>query len=255
MIGYQPRNRWQAFGTHLLISLGIFLSMVSIIVWYWYPGILFTTEGGWQGVRLIASIDFVIGPTLTLLVYKPGKKGLKFDLTVIALLQCLCVTYGMYVVNYSRPAVVAYAEGTFYTVPLLRYDSRNIDITQSPYFEQHLPVWVNIRLPEKKEERLRLKLDRLWKGLETSIDLYEPYTKALPLLAHDGWNLEQAQQHQLAPPASLDFQNVRIFRLVTRYNNYAVAVDLRSGQFTEVIGVLPKIDDPTAPPAPAPAPK
>jgi len=235
---HTAQNRWQAFGMHLLVSLSLFITMCTIIVVFWYPGVLFTTEGGWQGVRLIAGIDFVIGPTLTLLVYKPGKKGLKFDLTVIGILQVICITYGMYVVNYSRPAVVAYADGIYYTTPLLRFDSRGIDVNQSELLTGNYPIWVNIKLPENKEDRLAVKIKRMWKGLETSVDLYEPYKNALPLLSREGISLEEAKAKDISIPDNLDANKTRVFKLITRYNNYAVAVDTETGEFTRLLGVV-----------------
>ena len=234
---HTAKNRWQAFGAHLLVSLCLFIAMCTIIVVFWYPGILFTTEGGWQGVRLIAGIDFVIGPTLTLLVYKPGKWGLKFDLTVIALLQIACITYGMYVVNYSRPAVVAYADGIYYTTPLLRFDSRDIDIEKSDLLNGRYPIWVNIKLPENRKERLTVKIQRIWKGLETSIDLYEPYQNALPVLPREGLSIQEAKTKGYKIPDTLARENIRVFKLNTRYNNYAVAVDTTTGAFVKLLGV------------------
>lgn len=238
IFNHKPKNRWQAFGLHLLVSLGLFIAMCSIIVVFWYPGVLFSTEGGWQGVRLIASIDFVIGPILTLLIYKPGKRGLKFDLTVIALLQTTCITYGMYVVHYSRPAVVAYGDGIYYTTPLLRFDSRNIDIMKSSLLQNHLPVWVNIKLPEDKKQRLQLKIDRFWEGIETSVDLYEPYEKAIWVLPQEGFSLAEATAAGLSVPSELNSKHVRVFKLITRYNTYAVAVDISTGKFITLLGTI-----------------
>jgi hypothetical protein len=234
------KNRWQAFGAHLLLSLCLFIAMCIIIVVFWYPGVLFTTEGGWQGVRLIAAIDFIIGPTLTLLVYKPGKKGLKFDLAVIGILQAFCISYGMYVVHYSRPAVVAYAEGIFYTTPLLRFDSRRIDVNGSELLNGRYPIWVNIKMPESKEGRLMLKIQRIYDGLETSIDLYEPYALALPLLLKEGISIQEARSKGYTIPDNIDEQKTRVFKLITRYNNYAVAVNIETGTLTEVLGVIPE---------------
>jgi hypothetical protein len=238
MFHINAKNRWHAFGIHLLISLALFIAMCIIIVVFWYPGILFTTEGGWQGVRLIAGIDFIIGPVLTLLVYKVGKPSLKFDLTCIGILQVICITYGMYVVHYSRPAVVAYADGIFYTTPLLRFDSRGIDISQNELLKGKMPVWVNIQLPDNEEEKLKIKIERLWQGLETSVDLYEPYENALRVLPTEGFSLTEGKSAGLSIPESLREDHTRIFRLNTRYNTYAVAVDIRTGKFVELLGIV-----------------
>jgi len=238
MFNHRPNNRWQAFGVHLLISLCLFIAMCLIIVVFWYPGLLFTTEGGWQGVRLIAGIDFVIGPILTLIVYQQGKKNLKFDLTVIGILQAVCITYGMYVVHYSRPAVVAYADGNFYTTPLLRFDSRSIDVSQVDLLQGRYPVWVNIQLPEDHKERLEVKIAHVRKGLETAVDRYESYTKAIPLLAKEGFSLAEAREAGLEVDNHLEPDHVRVFKLFTRYYTHAVAVDTRSGKMLELLGTI-----------------
>lgn len=80
------QNRYQAFAIHLGLSFLIFIVLASLIVFYWYPGFLFATDGGWQGIRLIAGVDLVIGPCLTLLLYKRGKPGLKFDMMCVDLI-------------------------------------------------------------------------------------------------------------------------------------------------------------------------
>lgn len=73
------KNRFQAFGIHLLISFILFLFLAAIIKFFWYPGLLFETEGGWEGIKLIAGVDLVIGPLLTLIVYNIKKPELKQD--------------------------------------------------------------------------------------------------------------------------------------------------------------------------------
>lgn len=39
-------NRFQAFGIHFGISFLIFIILASLIIFYWYPGFLFSTDGG-----------------------------------------------------------------------------------------------------------------------------------------------------------------------------------------------------------------
>jgi hypothetical protein len=54
-------------------------------------------------VLLLVGVDLVIGPLLTLIVFRPGKRGLQFDLVTIGLLQSAALVYGMSVVLESRP--------------------------------------------------------------------------------------------------------------------------------------------------------
>lgn len=102
-------NRFGAFAIHLGISLVIFAVLGYLIVFQWYPDFFFTSDGGWQGIRIVALVDLVLGPTLTLVVYKKGKPSLKFDLTVIALLQTACLIAGVYVVWSERPVAMVFS--------------------------------------------------------------------------------------------------------------------------------------------------
>ena len=62
-------SRFRAAGLHLAISFLIFLMLAYLVVFTWYPGIFFDTDGGWRGMRIIIGVDLVLGPALTLVVY------------------------------------------------------------------------------------------------------------------------------------------------------------------------------------------
>ena len=70
-------SRFSAFAIHLLISFVIFIAITYLVVFKWYPDIFFDTDGGWRGMRIIIAVDLVLGPLLTLVVFKAGKPGLK----------------------------------------------------------------------------------------------------------------------------------------------------------------------------------
>ena len=63
-------NRYSASAIHLAISLLVFLSFIAVLYFLWIPGDLFFMDGGWQGVKLVAMVDLVLGPLLTLLLFK-----------------------------------------------------------------------------------------------------------------------------------------------------------------------------------------
>ena len=112
----EQMNRYQAFGSHLLISLVIFAVILVCITQYWYPGILFDTGNGWKAIGLIIGIDLVLGPLLTLLVFNPKKNSLKFDLSVIAAVQVAALSYGTWTIYQSHPVAVAFINNHFVTL-------------------------------------------------------------------------------------------------------------------------------------------
>ena len=167
-------TRIKAFMSHLAISLVIFLVLLYFIVFIWYPQPFFSTDGGWQGIRLIAIVDIVLGPLLTLVVFKPGKPGLKFDMTVIALVQLSALSWGIWTTYNQRPAAVIYTEYYFTPVPL--QDLKEIDISRqmlSQYGEQ-LPVYIYSNLPKDFDamQKVRATVLRTGKPLHLFKEYY-----------------------------------------------------------------------------------
>ncbi len=109
-------NRYQAFAVHMAISLVIFFILLFFITQYWYPGILFDTGNGWKAIAMIVGIDLILGPVLTLIVFNPKKSSLKFDLTIIALVQTAALVYGTWTIHQTRPIALAFISSSFSTI-------------------------------------------------------------------------------------------------------------------------------------------
>ena len=104
-------KRLKFFFSHLLISFFIALVVVGLVFFVWYPSPLATAVGVTHIFLMMLAIDVILGPLLGLLVYKEGKKTLKFDLGVIIALQISALCYGLYSIEQGRPAwLVFYAD-------------------------------------------------------------------------------------------------------------------------------------------------
>jgi len=106
-------TRRQAFLTHLAVSLVIFFVLAYLIVFHWYPSYYFHIDGGYRGLATIFFVDVVLGPGLTLLVFKPGKPGLKFDMAMIVIVQLAALTWGINSVVSERPMLTVFYDGKF----------------------------------------------------------------------------------------------------------------------------------------------
>lgn len=71
--------RIKAFTLHLTISAVIALAVIGVVFYLWYPAPLHTAVGVTQIFLILLAVDVVLGPLLTLLVYKVGKKTLVMD--------------------------------------------------------------------------------------------------------------------------------------------------------------------------------
>ena len=169
-----PRIR--AFLFHLAISLIIFLIPLYLIVFQWYPLPFFYTDGGWNGIRIIAGVHLIIGPLLTLIVFKPGKPGLRFDLTVISLVQAAALSWGIWVTYTERPVAMVYTLKYFTPVSeeLLRameFPLENLDM-----YGDKTPVAIYADLPQDPAQHQKY----LAQALSSRTPLYlftELYTK------------------------------------------------------------------------------
>ena len=102
--------------------------------------------GGHEIFLLVVGIDVVLGPLLTLVVFKSGKKTLKFDLAVIALLQIAALVYGVSTLLEARPAYVAALGDKFQVIQATEVTDANLAKakTSLPWWG---PRWVGTKAP------------------------------------------------------------------------------------------------------------
>mgnify|MGYP001818585397 CR=1 FL=1 len=145
--------RINAFLLHFAISFVVFLIPAYLIFFHWYPLPYFYSDGGWRGIKIIAGVYLVLGPLLTLIVYKPGKPGLKLDLTLIGLAQAAALTWGIWVTYNERPVAIVYALDYFSPVPAKSLSNLAYPIENLALYGNKKPVPVYVNLPENIEEQ------------------------------------------------------------------------------------------------------
>jgi len=106
-------NRFSAAALHLALSVAIAAIIFAIVYFLWYPGDLFESAGGRQIFFLIVGVDVTLGPLITLIVFRRGKPGLRFDLSVIAILQAAALAGGVWVLAESRPVYIVFVIDRF----------------------------------------------------------------------------------------------------------------------------------------------
>ncbi len=97
----------KAFGIHLSISLVLFTAIIAACMTLWYPPPYFWIDGGIQVTRIAALADIVLGPLLTLILFRPGKRTLKRDLAVIGAVQIAFLAWGVGVLHREKPLLAA----------------------------------------------------------------------------------------------------------------------------------------------------
>lgn len=236
-------SRWRAAGIHLLISLGIAACVLALMLGVWYGPTLFQAMGGAGLALILIGVDVVMGPALTLAVFRSGKRGLKFDLAAIGVLQLAALTYGCYVVALARPAFIVFVKDQFQVATAAQLDPELL--AEAKYPEYRSPPWSGPELvygvwPKHPEEQQQL----MFAGL-AGIDLqhfpryYAPYeqgkdeilAKAQPLSSVQRSEPQAAKViDEWVASAGVDARKLRYLRLRGRNAWVAVLIDGRTAQ-------------------------
>lgn len=147
------KSKVQATLIHLAISAAIFLPLLYLILFHWYPGPMFFTDGGWQGVKIMLLVDMVLGPSLTFLIFNPQKTRLAIgvDFSFIALVQAVALIYGVYSVERTSVMTVAFNDGIFNPVGKNHYKDQEIAEGGWDKFGGSPQYWVFVRQPKGEE--------------------------------------------------------------------------------------------------------
>lgn len=195
-------KRIRAFFIHLLGSLSLALLAVLLVFGLWYPAPLSEAVGVTSIFLLILVVDVILGPLLTLVVFKPGKASLRFDLGCIVAVQLLAFGYGLWAVAEGRPAWLVFNVGRFDLVQAYELDERNLDQVPSAYRQAPWlgPRWVAANLPDDPQARSDLTLEAVFAGLDVA--------QRPALYAPLGQSAESMRKHA-QPLAALDQFNSR----------------------------------------------
>ena len=179
-------TRWKAAGIHLLISAIVIGGVAALLLWRWYPPALWGVAKADKLMLILAMVDVMLGPVLTLVVYKAGKKSLRFDLTVVALLQLTALAYGLNTVWQSRPVYLVAAVDRFQMVFANEIDP--VDLAKAPPPFRSLPLTglqiIGAKVPEGAEARNEVLFSAMsGKDVHLLPAYYVPYGEVATQLA------------------------------------------------------------------------
>lgn len=240
------RARLNAFLIHLLISTCIAAAVIGVVFFVWYPAPLHTATGVTQIFLLLLTVDVVLGPLLTLIVYKTGKKTLIMDLTIIALLQLGALSYGVWTVAEGRPAWLVFGADRFELVRVPDIDQRNI-ATQALYSTPAWtgPKWVGADLPFDLKQRN----DIIFESVSGGFDIYQRPNLYRPLQEMKASMQKHAQDLSLLNQfnANNDVQNIintypaatAWLPLRAKHQNMVVLINKEAAQVIAIVDLRP----------------
>jgi hypothetical protein len=243
-------NRWKASGLHLGISAAIGVAVVTLMLALWYPQPYFMAMGGDTLILILIGVDVVIGPLITLVVFDPKKKNLKFDLAVIATLQLCALVYGSHVMFVARPVYNVFVVDRFETIAANQVDDASQARIASGEFAS-LPLTgpkvIAVRQPDDQKRKADILFAALNGGpdLANLPELYVPYPQFRRDAAAAAHSLSELARRQ--PNEALAIRTfisamgrtpdtVGFVPMKARNSDMSVVVDKKTG---EVVGILP----------------
>lgn len=160
-------KRFKFFIGHFCISLFIASIVVGVVFFIWYPFPLAKAVNVTHIFLMMLMIDVIIGPVLGLLVYKEGKKTLKFDLAVIILIQLSALCYGIYSIAQGRPVWIVYSVDRFELVKNNEIIDENLQNARPEYqYPSWLgPQFIAMQLSLDREQRSKEMFDEVFSGV------------------------------------------------------------------------------------------
>ena len=183
--------RLAAFGLHVSGSaIALTLALGALwLGWYRWPG--WYLASALHIVGIVALVDLVLGPTLTLIVANPAKPRAVFarDIAVIVAVQLIALAYGGITLWHGRPLYYTFSVDRLELVQASDLKADDIEAGRrenpalAPYWYSR-PRWIWAPLPENPEDAQKIVMGAVFGGTDV-IQMprcFRPWSQGLPEL-------------------------------------------------------------------------
>lgn len=243
------KKKLQASSLHLLIS-GLVVGCFTIFILnVWYPAPFFSISGLSGILLMMIAIDLVLGPLLTLIVYQPRKPTLRFDLTVIALIQCAALFYGAFTIYEARPLYVAFAGDRFTPINANEVNPAEVKFSSLRKSKFGGPTLVYVKKPEDPAEMARVTSEVLSgkPDLDARPEYYNPVQPHIKTILNNSLSplvLQKKPDNQqklkkFITKHGRSIQDYAYIPLVGRAKDVLWAFDRKTGKPIDIIDISP----------------
>ena len=256
-------SKSHAFLIHLTGSALVVGALCALIFFVWYPAPYFAAKGASGVLRILVGVDLILGPTLTLILFRPRKPGLLFDLSIIATIQLAAFLYGGTVIYQERPYYSVFAVDRFEILAYKDVDSSMIEheeLRRKPFIG---PILAVASLPEDPDEFQRLLQEILFEGkpdIERRPEFWSPYaSRSADVIARSRALAElfetkpeaRAEISRLTETLDAGIDSLAYVPLMGRETSLAFVIDAETAAPVDIINVDPWVEEdgyPASPP-------
>ena len=247
------KGRLRASGIHLGISLCIAALAAVVVFGLWYPYPYREISGGRSLFMLVVSVDVVMGPLITLIIFNRAKprRELMMDFSLVALLQLAALSYGMWTVFVARPVHLVFEYSRMSVVHAIDVDPRLL--AKAPAALQKLPLTgptlIALRPFKSPAESFDATMAAVGGALLSArSDLWQPYADSVPDILKESkpasdlvtrFSAQAAQAahiNQAIKDSGKTVDQLRYLPLVSRENAWTMLLDAKTA---EPVGYIP----------------
>lgn len=179
--GWRSVSTRHAFLSHLAMSAAIVGTVCALIFFVWYPAPYFEIRGAWNVLRVLIGVDLVVGPLLTLILFRPNKRGLAVDVVMIAMIQLSALLYGTTMIYQERPYYAVFAVDRLEVLAKRDVDAAAVVGTAFENKPPVGPIMAVAAVPSDPVEFQRLLQETLFEGkpdIERRPDRWSAYAES-----------------------------------------------------------------------------
>ena len=247
-------SKLQAFLIHLTGSAVVVGTLCAVIFFVWYPAPYFAAKGASGVLLVLIGVDLILGPTLTLILFRPRKPGLVFDLSVILTIQLAALVYGTTALYQERPYYLVFAVDRLEILAYKDVDSSMIEyeeLRRKPFIG---PILAVASLPEGQDEFQRLLEETAFEckpDIERRPEFWSPYAnrsddviaraKSLAELL-ERYPETRTEISKLTESLDAEIDDLAYIPLVGRETSFAFVIDAETATPIDIIDVDPWSD-------------
>lgn len=247
-------NKSRAALTHLWPTL-LILAMITVIVLFaWYPSPFRAFSDSGKFAILLILTATVIGPLLTWVVYTKGKRGLVFDLWIIALVQIAAIAWGTFSLYQSRPYFMVYTVDRFDVLSKLDVD--HAWITDPKFLDKPLvgPILLYANMPADPATYQKLLKEIMFEGkpdLQFRPEYWSLYTERQQLVLQKSRPLSDLREarpdsvsviDQLVKSHGGDIEQLKFVPAFPKSGHFAVILNADNGEIEDTLIIDPWLD-------------
>ena len=150
------KQAFKAMTVHFGLSLLVAAVVALLVFTLWFPYPYRELAGGRELFILVMAVDIVCGPLLTFVLFSPTKpkKELLTDISLVAFIQILALSYGIWTVWQVRPVYLVQEADKLNIISWSKIDTKNIE-TIAPELKPQFfsgPIKVSLRAQTMAEQ-------------------------------------------------------------------------------------------------------